>query len=472
MKKINILVTGIGGGGVGEQVLKALRLAKNPDYTIIGTDITEYSAGHRFVDIFCKVPSVSDPSYREVFFSLVNKYKIDFVFHGSEPELQFLSQNRQALREEGVYCYINSADLISLCSNKVETYEKLQSFGFNVPRFMKIDRLRDLDEIDFYPIVLKPYVGSGGSSNVFIALDRKEARLLGSYMLKSGIRIVAQEYLSTHENEYTIGISSDELGNVLGSIVIKKMIGNAMSTRLKVKSNDSLYVISSGFSQGEVCHMADLQKQAENMALALKSKGPLNVQGRVVDGQLMLMEINPRTSGTTSLRAMAGYNEPDMVIKYYANNEKWDTNYEDMVILRGLEEYAHKGWQLAVQPFAGMDATIGIDPLIAGLAPDMVQPSPLPLETAVRIDPIIANVLEPATVRVDPILATPLETSVAVTALDTVLATTLETSSVGIDTALAATMEPAAAGMEPILAIGSTANRTDLAVLERMPVEN
>lgn len=43
MKKTRILVTGIGGGGNGEQVLKALRLAKDSDYTIIGTDITDYT---------------------------------------------------------------------------------------------------------------------------------------------------------------------------------------------------------------------------------------------------------------------------------------------------------------------------------------------------------------------------------------------------------------------------------------------
>lgn len=376
MKKIKILVTGIGGGGNGEQVLKALRLAKNPDYSIIGTDITDHTAGHRFVDVFCKVPPVTDPAYHEALFDIIKKYSIDFIFHGSEPELQFISENRQLFRENGVKSYINSAQLIRLCMNKIDTYQELQSLGFKVPRFLKIDTVEDVEKIDFYPVVLKPYVGSGGSSNVFIAFDQGDARLLGSYMLKSGVRVVAQEYLSTHENEYTIGVSSDELGNILGSIVVKKIIGNVMSTRLKIKHNGALYVISSGFSQGEVCHMPDLQKQAEDMALALKSKGPLNIQGRMVDGELMLMEINPRTSGTTSLRAMAGYNEPEMIINYYVNNEKWKIQYEDMIILRGLEEYAYKENTLGVQmSLAALEAApVEIEPLLSEIGLLAVPP--------------------------------------------------------------------------------------------------
>lgn len=365
MKKIRILVTGIGGGGNGEQVLKALRLARNPYYTIIGTDITDHTAGHRFVDVFCKVPPVTDPAYQDALFGIIKKYDIDFIFHGSEPELQFISENRQLFRDNGVKTYINSIPLIRLCMNKVDTYVELRSLGFKVPRFLRIDTVEDMENIDFYPVVLKPYLGSGGSSNVFIALDHKDAFLLGSYMLKSGVKVVAQEYLATHESEYTIGVSSDELGNVLGSIVVKKIIGNVMSTRFKINNNGHLYVISSGFSQGEVCHMPDLQKQAEDMALALKSRGPLNIQGRVVDGELMLMEINPRTSGTTSLRAMAGYNEPEMIINYYVNNGKWKTDYEDMVILRGLEEYAYKEAQIGL-PLATLEAApVEIEPLIS-----------------------------------------------------------------------------------------------------------
>jgi len=54
---------------------------------------------------------------------------------------------------------------------------------------------------------------------------------------------------------------------------------------------------------------------------------------------LYVFEINPRFSGTTSLRAIAGFNEPDVLIRKYLLKEKVDKiNYEEGHILRGLDE--------------------------------------------------------------------------------------------------------------------------------------
>ena len=54
----------------------------------------------------------------------------------------------------------------------------------------------------------------------------------------------------------------------------------------------------------------------------------------------MVFEINPRFSGTTSLRAMAGYNEPDVLIRRHVLNEAIEPHfaYRSGVILRGLSE--------------------------------------------------------------------------------------------------------------------------------------
>jgi carbamoyl-phosphate synthase large subunit len=339
MDRIKVLVTGIGGGGNGEQVLKALRLAKDLPLTITGTDVTEHTAGKRFVDVFHKIPPVADPAYAQVLFDIIEREGTNFIFHGSEPELVFISENREKFAERGVRYYLNSKELITLCMNKLDTYRRLDSLGFDMPRFLTIDRVEDLERIDFFPAVLKPYAASGGSNNVYIAFDRDEAFYLGSYMFKRGMKFLAQEYLGSHEEEYTIGTSSDENGKILGSIVLKKIMGNAISTRWKARQEGRLYIVSSGFSQGEICHMPELQRQAEEMAVALHSIGPMNIQGRLVDGKLRLMEINPRLSGSTSLRAVAGYNEPVMAIKAALTNEEWSTDFRDVVIVRGIEEY-------------------------------------------------------------------------------------------------------------------------------------
>ena len=338
MSKINVMVTGIGGGGHGEQILKALKIS-NLDLFILGTDITENSSGKRYVDEFCKIPRATNPEYREILASLVKKHNIRFLFHGSEPELKFMNENRDILASLGVEHPLNSEEIISLCMNKYNTYKKLENLGFELPAFYKVASLEDIEQIKTFPVVLKPNTSSGGSSNVFIAIDREELELTTKLMLKRGIDIVCQKYVYSPNDEYTIGISSDSSGKILGSVAVKRFITNALSTMLSVRDKDGKsYVISSGVSQGLVCQDKKLCEEAEKIAKALNSKGPLNIQCRYKDGKLMLFEINPRLSGTTSLRAMAGYNEPEQMIRQKLLGLPWQSDVEEKIIMRSLEE--------------------------------------------------------------------------------------------------------------------------------------
>ena len=53
-----------------------------------------------------------------------------------------------------------------------------------------------------------------------------------------------------------------------------------------------------------------------------------------------VFEINPRFSGTTHLRAMVGYNEPDMIVRRHVLGQQLEVRfpYQSATILRGLEE--------------------------------------------------------------------------------------------------------------------------------------
>ena len=57
---------------------------------------------------------------------------------------------------------------------------------------------------------------------------------------------------------------------------------------------------------------------AERIAIALKSTGPLNLQGRLVGSDFLVYEINPRFSGSEAMRAMAGWNGPEALIAQLA----------------------------------------------------------------------------------------------------------------------------------------------------------
>ena len=62
MNKLNVLITGAGGGGIGEQVIKALRIGMN-EYFIVATDIRKDSIANCLGDVFCLLPPSGSREY-------------------------------------------------------------------------------------------------------------------------------------------------------------------------------------------------------------------------------------------------------------------------------------------------------------------------------------------------------------------------------------------------------------------------
>ena len=161
-------------------------------------------------------------------------------------------------------------------------------------------------------------------------------------MLRIYSEFLVQEYVGTPEAEYTVGVLCDMEGKLINSIAVKKNILSALSNRLKIRSriNGELLALSNGITQGEIGRYPEVTSQCEQIALALGCRSAINIQLRFVEGKVVVFEINPRYSGTSSFRAMVGYNEPDIMIRKYLLNEPVETHfaYKQGVILRGLDE--------------------------------------------------------------------------------------------------------------------------------------
>ncbi|MCL5069239.1 MAG: ATP-grasp domain-containing protein, partial [Thaumarchaeota archaeon] len=81
------------------------------------------------------------------------------------------------------------------------------------------------------------------------------------------------------------------------------------------------------------------RKTAEEAALKLGSKGPINIQGRFHEDKLKIFEINPRFSASTPMRAVAGVNEADIVFRNLVLHEKIKVeSYRHLVCLRYWNE--------------------------------------------------------------------------------------------------------------------------------------
>ncbi|MCJ2166241.1 MULTISPECIES: ATP-grasp domain-containing protein [unclassified Pseudodesulfovibrio] len=340
-----VLVTGTGGGGLGEQLVKALRLA-DVKYHLVATDVTEQSAGISRGDAWEILPPASAPGYFDALMSVCVKHNVEVLLPGSEAEMKVLSERRDDVAGQGLFMPMNSRTMISLCSDKVQFFEKMNALGIEIPWFRSIRKVKEVESLPSYPAVFKPSVGSGGSANTFIVQSPDEGRMIASYLCTLYPEFIAQEYVGQPDSEYTVGVLSDLDGQIINSIAVKRNTLSALSCRFKAanrtgrKDLGDMLVISSGISQGEIGPFPEVTGPCEAIAQKLGSIGPCNIQLRLMDGKIYLFEINPRFSGTTSLRAMVGFNEPDLLIRRHLLREEIEPrfDYDSGVIMRRLEE--------------------------------------------------------------------------------------------------------------------------------------
>jgi carbamoyl-phosphate synthase large subunit len=343
-EKIIVLVTGVGGGGNGHEIVKTLRLLDY--YWIIGVDMAPNSLGLYDVDEAYLIPPASDVHYLDTLLEICKQKKVKVLFSGSEPELLILSKNRTLFSRLGVFLPMNSFEVIERGLDKWSTMVYLKERGLYVPA-TQIIKSGDKIPMDFpLPAVVKPAIGGGGSNNTFLAQDVAELEFACTNLMSQGKIVLLQEYVGTPNDEYTVGVLSTLEGIFLGSIALRRNILSGLSNRIKVQNRTArkdlspILAISSGISQGVVDDYPEVRKACEAVASVFESKGPINIQGRFVNGNWYTFEINPRFSGTSYMRALMGFNEPDVLIRYHLLGQKIHTPipYKFGEVVRGLRE--------------------------------------------------------------------------------------------------------------------------------------
>lgn len=346
--RINVLVTAIGGGGHGEQILKALNIADGNRYRLIGADMNPNCPQFGMVEHGITLPSANDTQFVDAVLAVCDKFDVQAVFHGCEPELMAYSQARDLFVERKILLPINNAETIALCMDKKRSSDFLKSKGFAPPPYTLAANADEAASVGRYPLVVKPYIGSGGSKDCFVVQDRGELEAT-MVLLRASVqnRIMVQEYVGVPEEEYTVGVLHDLDGEYINSIAVRRELKSALNLRISTpnltgrKDLGSRLVVSSGISMGEVCQNSEVLETCEKIAKALDVRGAINIQGRMTSDGFKVFEINPRFSGTTSIRAVMGYNEPDILLRRHILGETIAPRFEYKTgfVLRALEEF-------------------------------------------------------------------------------------------------------------------------------------
>jgi carbamoyl-phosphate synthase large subunit len=311
--KNKILIAGIGGASLGTEIIKSLALSDK--YEIYGCDISPLSYGHYVKDVIETIVPLPF-SYVEDIIDFCVDRKISYVIPGGEEPLKLLTQEIDKLLRYGIILVANDIELIQTYSNKKTSFEKLLALNIDIPYTKEIDFETDLTNLP-YPCVIKPYIDTGGSDGVYIVGNVEECSVYRDFLLKSGRKIIAQEYIGIDEGEFTIGVLSLTDSSVVDAIVMKRIFNSKLSISFKNKYG----IISSGYSQGLIDDFPDIKHQAITIAKAIRSLGPINIQCRMRNGKIIPFEINPRFSASTYLRALAGFNEIDIFLQHLITGE-------------------------------------------------------------------------------------------------------------------------------------------------------
>lgn len=336
MKK-NILVTAVGGRSVGSGILHALVRSSEEvasRWNVIAADADPFSWGLYKVNEKTLLPIANSPDYISKVQEVVKKFDIHAIIPGSEAEAEVLVSHKQ---EFNIPLITNDHKLMPLMMDKFKTSEKLKELGLPTISTYKVeDWEKALSEFDF-PVIVKPTTGTGGSKGVSICCNLTELKtILGNLPNQSGYCI--QPLIGSDAEEYTVGILSDKKGKLLDSIVMKrKLIGLSLLDSKKI--GDKSFNISTGYSQGFFIKEKRVQNFCEKLSINLGSNGPLNIQLRIHRGEMYVFEIHPRFSGTTTMRADVGFNEPDILLRNYLFNEEFSriTYQYNVAVIRAFE---------------------------------------------------------------------------------------------------------------------------------------
>jgi len=151
------------------------------------------------------------------------------------------------------------------------------------------------------PFLLKPRRGFG--SKGIVRIDSEETFL--KHRNDNGAVLMAQPIVGNDEEEFTTSAFCNGNGAFWACMTLRRKL-----------SKD-------GFTEkAEVSDSDEFKGAMSDLCQLLRPIGPTNFQFRRCTNGPKLLEINPRVSSSTSIRAAFGYNESAMAVNYFLENRQ------------------------------------------------------------------------------------------------------------------------------------------------------
>ncbi|CAK0767502.1 ATP-grasp domain-containing protein [Gammaproteobacteria bacterium] len=288
---MNLLFSCIGKRGY---IANYFREALSSVDKIFGTGNTPWTPGFAACDASFILPDIGSERYVDSVLDLCRTEKVDALFSFNDNDVYELTRRRSEFSEIGVRLLIPKEASAEIAFDKYKTFTFLRDAGIRTPR-----TAITISESESFglPVVVKPRRGSG-SRDTFIARSPEQVQLFFHYAPD----MIIQEYVKG--SEFDIELCGDLDGNPIG-----------FSTWIKHQSRQG------ETERAETFHDSELFDLGLRLGRLMQVPGPMDIDLIKRDGEIFVLEFNPRFGGGYPVSQLAGADFPKLLVDVIRNGK-------------------------------------------------------------------------------------------------------------------------------------------------------
>jgi len=316
--KCNILFT---CAGRRNYLINYFKEALNGNGKVVAVDRQLTAPALVDADLAIKVPDIYSAKYIPTLIKTIKEENIHAVISLNDLELPILSENKKRLEKTGVRVLISGKNVIDIAFDKWKTFQFLKSQGINTPKtYLTLEDAREaLKKGDLqFPLVLKP---RWGSASISIDFPENDEELALSYKLQSlKIQKSILSKASSEDIEKAIVIQEKLTGKEFGMDILNDFDRNYYGTFLREK----LAMRSGETDKAMSVRDPQLENIGKKIAGSLKHVGNMDCDAFLHNGDLYMLELNPRFGGGYPFSHEAGVNIAAIYLEWLKGNKNVD----------------------------------------------------------------------------------------------------------------------------------------------------
>jgi carbamoyl-phosphate synthase large subunit len=318
MESLNILFT---CAGRRNYLINYFKEALNGEGKVIAVDSEHNAPALIDADIAINVPNIYSDNYIDEVLDICKEFNVAAVISLYDLELPIISQHVKDFEKIGTRVIVSNEGVIDIAFDKWKTHLFLREQGLQTPEtYLDLqEAISDLNSGKLqFPLILKP---RWGSNSIGIEIPQNMEELEYSYLLlKSKLTRTILKEASNQDINRSILIQQKLGGQEYGMDVLNDFEGNHIGVFARKKVSMRCGETDKAISVID----PNITFVGETIGKSLKHYGNLDCDVFVDEGNIYVLELNPRFGGGYPFSHEAGAN----TVATYLSWIKGESNYQ------------------------------------------------------------------------------------------------------------------------------------------------